>query len=280
MGVWGLRPQRVQGRALAFPYDFSLLRPNIRARHSLVAASAPGGNRRLRSWRSHLAPSAWRGTARAGVRGPARLASRPDAGARKPGKACATSPSSWWTSRIPCWSATAQSWRRPPPTPCERRFPRCATWSCARSWCRSTAAPARSFGPRCAGRSPTSGRSAGRDRCDYRCQVHDLPADPAGAPAARADPGAWRAVGPPRARRRGARLRHCRAHAEFARGGRGSGAGRTGRRATLTLRRDGAPPMTQSVPVGTEQSVPIDISRAGADGAEFSTDPQPVRRAR
>ena len=53
------------------------------------------------------------------------------------------------------------------------------------------------------------------------------------------------------------------------------GQGAPGGVANLTLRRDGAPPMTQSVPVGTEQSIPIDIARAGPTVLEFSTDPQP-----
>jgi hypothetical protein len=53
------------------------------------------------------------------------------------------------------------------------------------------------------------------------------------------------------------------------------GQGAPGGVANLTLRRDGAPPMTQDVPVGTEQSIPIDISRAGPTVLEFSTDPRP-----
>jgi hypothetical protein len=43
--------------------------------------------------------------------------------------------------------------------------------------------------------------------------------------------------------------------------------------ATLTLRRDGAPPQTQTVPLGEPQTIPVDITRAGPSVLEFSTDP-------
>jgi hypothetical protein len=46
-----------------------------------------------------------------------------------------------------------------------------------------------------------------------------------------------------------------------------------GATATLTLRRDGAPAVTQSVPVGEPQTIPIDITRAGPSVIELSTDP-------
>jgi hypothetical protein len=45
--------------------------------------------------------------------------------------------------------------------------------------------------------------------------------------------------------------------------------------ATLTLRRDGAPPVTQTVPLGEPQTIPVDITRAGPTVLEFSTDPPP-----
>jgi hypothetical protein len=45
--------------------------------------------------------------------------------------------------------------------------------------------------------------------------------------------------------------------------------------ATLTLRRDGAPPQTRTVPLGVPQTVPVDITRAGPSVLEFSTDPPP-----
>ena len=45
--------------------------------------------------------------------------------------------------------------------------------------------------------------------------------------------------------------------------------------ATLTLRRDGAPPVTQAVPLGEPQTIPVDITRAGPTVLEFSTDPPP-----
>ena len=51
------------------------------------------------------------------------------------------------------------------------------------------------------------------------------------------------------------------------------GQGAPGGTATLTLRRDGAPPETQTVPVGEVQSIPVQISRAGPSVLEFSTDP-------
>ena len=43
--------------------------------------------------------------------------------------------------------------------------------------------------------------------------------------------------------------------------------------ATLTLRRDGAPPQTQTVPLGEPQTIPVDITRAGPSVLEFSTEP-------
>jgi hypothetical protein len=53
------------------------------------------------------------------------------------------------------------------------------------------------------------------------------------------------------------------------------GEGAPGGTANLTLRRDGAAPVTQTVPVGTEQTIPVEISRAGPTVLELSTDPQP-----
>jgi hypothetical protein len=46
-----------------------------------------------------------------------------------------------------------------------------------------------------------------------------------------------------------------------------------GATANLTLRRDGMPPETITVPVGEVQNVPVQISRAGPSILEFSTDP-------
>jgi hypothetical protein len=46
-----------------------------------------------------------------------------------------------------------------------------------------------------------------------------------------------------------------------------------GQTANLTLRRDGMPPETITVPVGEVQNVPVQISRAGPSILEFSTDP-------
>jgi hypothetical protein len=51
------------------------------------------------------------------------------------------------------------------------------------------------------------------------------------------------------------------------------GPGAPGGTANLTLRRDGAPPVTQIVPVGEVQTIPVDIARAGPSVLEFSTDP-------
>ena len=51
------------------------------------------------------------------------------------------------------------------------------------------------------------------------------------------------------------------------------GLGSPGGTANLTLRRDGAPPDTQTVPVGEVQTIPVDIARAGPSVLEFSTDP-------
>ncbi len=51
------------------------------------------------------------------------------------------------------------------------------------------------------------------------------------------------------------------------------GTGSPGGTAPLTLRRDGAPPETQTVPVGEVQSIPVDIARAGPSVLEFSTEP-------
>jgi hypothetical protein len=51
------------------------------------------------------------------------------------------------------------------------------------------------------------------------------------------------------------------------------GQGAPGGMATLTLRRDGAPPQVQTVPVGEVQTIPVDITRAGPTILEFSTDP-------
>jgi uncharacterized membrane protein len=51
------------------------------------------------------------------------------------------------------------------------------------------------------------------------------------------------------------------------------GAPAPGGTANLTLRRDGAAPETQTVPVGEVQSIPVQISRAGPSILEFSTDP-------
>jgi hypothetical protein len=51
------------------------------------------------------------------------------------------------------------------------------------------------------------------------------------------------------------------------------GVGAPGGTANLTLRRDGAPPETQTVPVGEVQEIPVDIIRAGPSVLEFSTDP-------
>jgi hypothetical protein len=45
--------------------------------------------------------------------------------------------------------------------------------------------------------------------------------------------------------------------------------------ANLTLRRDGAAPVVQSVPLGVPQDIPVDITRAGPTVLEFSTDPPP-----
>ncbi len=59
--------------------------------------------------------------------------------------------------------------------------------------------------------------------------------------------------------------------------GRG-GAPEPGGTANLTLRRDGAPPVVQSVPIGEPQEVAVDITRAGPSVLEFSTDP-PVGEA-
>jgi len=50
------------------------------------------------------------------------------------------------------------------------------------------------------------------------------------------------------------------------------GARTPGGEATLTLRRDGAPPVTQTVTVGTKVTVPVDIGRAGPTILEFATD--------
>jgi hypothetical protein len=43
--------------------------------------------------------------------------------------------------------------------------------------------------------------------------------------------------------------------------------------ATLTLRRDGAVPETQQVPIGVPQTIPVDMTRAGPTVLEFSTEP-------
>jgi hypothetical protein len=51
------------------------------------------------------------------------------------------------------------------------------------------------------------------------------------------------------------------------------GHGAPGGTATLTLRRDGAPPDQRTVPVGEVQTIPVDITRAGPTVLEFSTDP-------
>jgi hypothetical protein len=51
------------------------------------------------------------------------------------------------------------------------------------------------------------------------------------------------------------------------------GPGAPGGSANLTLRRDGAPPETQTVPVGEVQTIPVDIAPAGPSVLEFSTDP-------
>jgi hypothetical protein len=53
----------------------------------------------------------------------------------------------------------------------------------------------------------------------------------------------------------------------------GQGAPEPGGTANLTLRRDGAPPVVQTVQIGEPQDVPIDITRAGPSVLEFSTDP-------
>ena len=45
--------------------------------------------------------------------------------------------------------------------------------------------------------------------------------------------------------------------------------------ATLTLRRDGAAPVDQDVPVGEPQTIPVEITRAGPTVLEFSTPPPP-----
>jgi uncharacterized membrane protein len=51
------------------------------------------------------------------------------------------------------------------------------------------------------------------------------------------------------------------------------GAPEPGGTANLTLRRDGAPPQVQTVPLGVPQDIPVDITRAGPSVLEFSTDP-------
>lgn len=51
------------------------------------------------------------------------------------------------------------------------------------------------------------------------------------------------------------------------------GQGAPGGTATLTLRRDGQAPVAQEVQVGTEQTVPVDITRAGPTVLEFATEP-------
>jgi len=51
------------------------------------------------------------------------------------------------------------------------------------------------------------------------------------------------------------------------------GQGAPGGTATLTLRRDGAPPEDRTVPVGEVQTIPVDITRAGPSVLEFSTPP-------
>jgi hypothetical protein len=53
------------------------------------------------------------------------------------------------------------------------------------------------------------------------------------------------------------------------------GPGAPGGEANLTLRRDGAPPVVQTVKVGEVQTIPVDIARAGPSVLEFSTDPPP-----
>jgi hypothetical protein len=55
----------------------------------------------------------------------------------------------------------------------------------------------------------------------------------------------------------------------------GHGAPPPGATANLTLRRDGADPVVQTVPVGSPQTIPVDITRAGPSVLEFSTDPPP-----
>jgi hypothetical protein len=55
----------------------------------------------------------------------------------------------------------------------------------------------------------------------------------------------------------------------------GHGAPPAGSTANLTLRRDGAPAVTQDVVVGEPQTIPVDITRAGPSVLEFSTDPPP-----
>jgi hypothetical protein len=55
----------------------------------------------------------------------------------------------------------------------------------------------------------------------------------------------------------------------------GHGAPPPGATANLTLRRDGAEPVVQTVPVGEPQTIPVDITRAGPSVLEFSTDPPP-----
>ena len=104
-------------------------------------------------------------------------------------------------------------------------------------------------------------------------QVHDLPADAPGAPL--------HALIPAKGEEWDRRVRVVEAPA-YGIVGRSLtmkvvvedlGQGAPGGTANLTLRRDGAPPETQTVPVGEVQSIPVQISRAGPSVLEFSTDP-------
>jgi hypothetical protein len=104
-------------------------------------------------------------------------------------------------------------------------------------------------------------------------QVHDLPADAPGAPL--------HALIPAKGEEWDRRVRVVEAPAYGIVGHsltmkvvvEDLGQGAPGGTANLTLRRDGAPPETQTVPVGEVQSIPVQISRAGPSVLEFSTDP-------
>ncbi len=110
-------------------------------------------------------------------------------------------------------------------------------------------------------------------------QVHDLPAKPPAAPLhalLTASGEEWdrrvRVIEAPSYGIVGHALT-LRVVVEDLAGAGAKGAPEPGGNANLTLRRDGAPPVVQTVPLGVPQDIAVDITRAGPSVLEFSTDP-------